>query len=134
MQVRSFPPILMVLVVVIAVVNVVAQSYYWYWTMRWFDMPMHFAGGLWVAGVVLWWRFFSGKFAPASFAVSSVIFWALLGAVGVGVLWELYEAGVSYFTVGHVNDMLDTMGDLILDTLGGLVAASIVWVRTFNKQ
>ena len=57
-----------------------------------------------------------------------------MGAVGIGALWEVYEAGVSYLTVGHMNDMFDTFGDLVFDILGGLMAASIVYLRTSNKQ
>jgi hypothetical protein len=119
--------------VAIAVVNAFAEHYYWYWLMRWFDMPMHFAGGIWLAGTVLWWRFFSGKFTVSPNA-KTIFAWAVLGAIGVGLIWEVYEAAVSYFTVGHMNDILDTIGDLVLDTMGGAVAAGILWVRTHNKQ
>lgn len=124
----------MLLVVAIAVVQIFAESYHWYWLMRWLDMPMHFAGGLWVAGVVLWWRFFSGKFALAPLTIRPLFIWAVMGAVGIGVLWEVYEAGVSYLTVGHMNDIFDTFSDLVFDILGGLTAASIVYFRTSNKQ
>lgn len=134
MQPRPFPQILVFLIVAIAVAQVFAESYYWYWLIRWLDMPMHFAGGLWVAGVVLWWRFFSGKFASAPLAAGPLFVWAIGGAVGIGLIWEVYEAGVSYLTVGHMNDMLDTFGDLIFDVLGGLIAASVVYLRTSNKQ
>ncbi|HAT68143.1 MAG: hypothetical protein A2481_00640 [Candidatus Yonathbacteria bacterium RIFOXYC2_FULL_47_9] len=134
MQARPFPQILVFLVVAIAITQIFAESYYWYWLMRWFDMPMHFAGGLWVAGVVLWWRFFSGRCASAPIAIKPLFIWAVMGAVGIGALWEVYEAGVSYLTVGHMNDMFDTFGDLVFDILGGLMAASIVYLRTSNKQ
>jgi len=133
MQSRPFPSSLLVLVVAIAVVNAFAEYYHWYWLMRWFDMPMHFAGGVWVAGVVLWWRFFSGKFTSLPSA-KAIFAWAIGGAIGIGLVWEVYEATVSYFTVGHMNDILDTIGDLVLDTIGGIVAAGILWVHTNNKQ
>ncbi len=60
MPTRPFPHVLVALILAIAVVNAFAHYHYWYWTMRWFDMPMHFAGGMWLAGVAIWWRFFSG--------------------------------------------------------------------------
>jgi len=129
MQSRPFPPVLVALVLAIAIVNMVAEAYHWYWLMRWFDMPMHFAGGMWVAGVVLWWRFFSGKFPIVQVQKEAIFAWAILGALGIGVLWEAYEAVVSYLTVGHMNDMWDTMSDLCFDILGGLVVASVVWIK-----
>jgi len=41
----QFPITLVIFLVAIALVNAFADVYHWYWTMRWFDMPMHFAGG-----------------------------------------------------------------------------------------
>lgn len=134
MQSRPFPRVLVALVVAIAVVNAFAEHYYWYWLMRWFDMPMHFAGGIWLAGVVLWWRFFSGRFPSATSSGAAFFLWAVLGALGVGLLWEIYEAGISYMTVGHINAWKDTFSDLGFDTLGGVVAAGILWARIRNKQ
>ncbi len=46
MPTRPFPYTLLVLILLIAVVNAFAQYHSWYWTMRWFDMPMHFADTL----------------------------------------------------------------------------------------
>lgn len=128
MHSRPFPQVLIVLIVAIAVVNAFAEHYYWFWLMRWFDMPMHFAGGVWLAGVALWWRFFSGRFT-VEVSIKAIFAWVIVGALGVGLAWEVYEAGVSYLTVGHINDMLDTMSDLIFDTLGGLTVASLVWIK-----
>lgn len=133
MQSRPFPALLLVLLVAIAGVNAFAEYYHWYWLMRWFDMPMHFAGGVWVAGAVLWWRFFSGKFTSLP-NTKAMFAWAIGGAIAIGLVWEVYEAAVSYITVGRMNDILDTIGDLVLDTLGGIVAAGILWASTNNKQ
>jgi hypothetical protein len=129
MQLRPFPRVLVVLVVAIAVANAFAEHYYWYWLMRWFDMPMHFAGGVWLAGMVLWWRFFSGKFVSATFTMRAVFTWAIMGAIGIGLAWEVYEVCVSYLTVGHMNDIGDTISDLIFDAFGGLTAAGMVWLK-----
>ena len=128
MQSRPFPRVLIILIVAIAIVNAFAQQYYWFWLMRWFDMPMHFMGGIWLAGTVLWWRFFSGRFTNEG-SIKAIFVWAILGALGIGLAWEVYEAGVSYITVGHMNNMLDTISDLIFDMLGGLTVASWVWIK-----
>lgn len=134
MQLRPFPRVLGFLVLAIAIVNVFAHQYYWYWLMRWFDMPMHFFGGIWIAGAVLWWRFFSGKFTSVELTTKAIFTWAIIGAVGIGLAWEVFEAVVSYLTVGRMNDMGDTISDLVIDTLGGLLSAVILWVHTYKKQ
>src|SRR3989344_74279 len=134
MQPRPFPALLLVLLVAIAIVNAFAEYYHWYWLMRWFDIPMHFAGGAWVAGVTLWWRFFSGRFTTAPLNKKAIFVWAMIGEIGIGLAWEAYEAIISCLTVGRMNDVLDTIGDLIFDILGGLVSAVTLWVYTYKKQ
>ena len=127
MKTRSFPVILVVLIVAISIVNGLAESYYWYWRMRWFDMPMHFAGGVLLAGVAVWWRFYRNETVRASFLeIFGVCF---LSALGVGVLWEVFEAFLSFYTVGHINAIPDTLGDLLFDTIGGTAVSVLVWLN-----
>jgi len=118
----QIPLILVVCLVVIAVVNGFADFYHWYWTMRWFDMPMHFAGGVWLAGMAVWW--FLPPFKDMH-AVSfmRILFIGLGAALGIGLAWELYEAIVGLLTVGHANAMSDTLSDLFFDTVGGTTVA-----------
>lgn len=130
MQARTFPLILVVLIVVIAIVNGFADYYYWYWRMRWFDMPMHFAGGVWLAGTVAWWRYFRRETAMVSFF--HILATCLVAALGIGFLWEVFEAWLSFVTVGHINAMPDTLGDLLFDTIGGTTVAVFTWWR-LNK-
>lgn len=128
MILRSFPPSLAVLLVVIALVNALAGEYFWYWQMRWFDMPMHFAGGAWIAGVAIWWKFFSKGVAPVPVSFARLALWGIGGALVVGLGWEVYESTVSFFIEGHINDILDTASDLVFDVLGGLAVAGTVFV------
>lgn len=128
----QIPVLLVVLLVVIAIVNGFAEVYHWYWTMRWFDMPMHFAGGVWLAGFGTWWQYSKQgvpvqRFLPL-FAV------CIIYALSIGLLWEAYEAVVSFFTVGHMNAMPDTLSDLLFDILGGTTVSVLVWVRTKLKS
>lgn len=132
-RLRSIPIFLVVLIVLIAVVNFLANKYFWYWTftfvfdhriVRWFDMPMHFLGGVWLAGMALWW-YSSLKLVIDDFLRILAI--ALLAAFGIGLIWEMYEGGVGLVTVGHINAMSDTLSDLSFDTLGGVVVALWTW-------
>lgn len=121
------PLILVVFLIAIAVVNGFADVNHWYWTMRWFDAPMHFAGGMWLAGFGVWWRYSRRGVSTPSFLMLLGV--CLLFALGVGLLWEIYEAVVSSLTVGHINAMSDTLGDLLFDTIGGTTVAILVFTR-----
>ena len=77
MKSKSFPVTLALVLFLIAIVNGLAQYHHWYWTMRRFDMPMHFTGGAWLAGVALWARFFSGKFMGEMRSFKHVLLWGL---------------------------------------------------------
>jgi len=127
MQSRSFPLILVFLIIAIAAVNAFAESYYWYWRMRWFDMPMHFAGGVWLAGTAVWWWYSKKEKLQNHFF--SILAVCLTAALGVGLAWERFEAGLGLATVGHINEIADTLGDLFFDTLGGTAVALFTWVR-----
>lgn len=124
-QSPQIPIFLVFFLIIIAVVNGLADTYHWYWTMRWFDMPMHFAGGAWLAGFGVWWQY-------SKQGVPMQRFLPLLGvcivyALSIGLLWEAYEAVVSFFTVGHMNAIPDTLSDLLFDILGGTSVAILVW-------
>lgn len=129
MRSRLFPLPLFALIVSIAVVNFLAEIYSWYWRMRWFDAPMHFAGGIWLAATVLWIQYErKGRPLPNFYKILVV---SLVAAVGIGFLWEIFEALLSLKLLGHINAMPDTLGDLFFDTLGGIAAA--VWVNRYKK-
>lgn len=134
MKSKSFPVTLALVLFLIAIVNGLAQYHHWYWTMRWFDMPMHFTGGAWLAGVALWARFFSGKFMGEMRSFKHVLLWGLGVALCVGVVWELYEMVVSYLTGKHINDMVDTASDVLMDGLGALLVSVGVWIRSRNNK
>ena len=122
-----FPIILVAFLVAIAVVNAFADVYHWYWTMRWFDMPMHFAGGAWLASFGVWWQYYRRGLVVERFL--QILGACLVFALSVGLLWEAYEAVVSFFTVGHMNAIKDTIGDLLFDIMGGTAVAILVFTK-----
>lgn len=128
---RKFPWFLAVALFIIAGVNSVANNYSWYWTIRWFDMPMHFAGGAWLAGVTIWWKFFSGRQDISSVAptITRLIAWGVGGAFVIGLGWEVYESVVSFLTQGHINNIQDTISDLFLDMAGGTLVAILYNIK-----
>ncbi len=101
-------------------VNALAGMFSWYWRIPWFDMPMHFLGGLWVGSVALW--FYSRS-------VSTQYLQAFLVSIGavlvVGGLWEIFEFSVdTIVSVSDQNGVLDTISDVMFDIIGGVIATT----------
>ena len=125
------PVILVVFLIAIAVVNGFADVNHWYWTKRWLDMPMHFAGGAWLAGFGVWWQYFRRGINVPGF--TQILAVCLIFALSIGLLWEAYEAVVSLLTVGHMNSMQDTISDLLFDIIGSITVAVLIWGQTKLK-
>lgn len=130
---HRFPKLLLFSLFVIFIVQVIATANYWYWTIRWFDKPMHFAGGAWLAGVTIWWRFFRDGSVGKPRGFRHLVLWGVGTAFIVGAGWEIYESSISLLTVGHINGIIDTTGDLVFDLLGGLAYAIYIYVYARRK-
>ena len=98
----------------------------WYITHQWVDIPLHIAGGAWVAFVFFYFQ------RRHILLFSALPFWfSLLMVVGfvmlVGVAWEWLEFGFDYFfakdnfLICAQLGLADTMGDLVMDLLGGML-------------
>jgi len=116
--------ILALLVCVIALMQSAAIVFSLYWTLWWYDILLHFLGGIFIGLLVLWVRFLSGYFPAPSFPWSHghlflfTLFWTLI----IGVGWEVFE-----WLVGNTWSMerywLDTTLDVALDLIGSIVAS-----------
>jgi len=106
----------------------------WYEFNKWFDIPMHFLGGVVIALLALAiWNLCVQKivFQPGVKPVWQFLVYCvgILGFVAlVGVAWEWYEflfdrlvIELSYNIRPTQMGLGDTMVDLLLDILGGLV-------------
>lgn len=98
----------LVLCAALAALHLWALDAYLYWQYPWFDVLIHFLGGLaigaFVVGLLV-------HFRPR-------LYIAILAATYIG--WELFEvvAGVPR----EANFIFDTTLDLLMDTLGGIAA------------
>ena len=114
------------------VLNLIANKFYLYWSNRYFDIPMHFLGGLWVTLTVLWiWSQRKNFTPPGKLNLMKV---GILSAIIVGILWEIYEL---YFGITFVSDGVrywsDTVSDLIMDYVGA-VFGSLYAFKLLQKQ
>jgi hypothetical protein len=126
---ERFSRVLLVCVAVVGVVlfvmHSVAQGVFLYWTYRWFDIPMHFLGGVWVgllSAYVLLHTAHGKKYAPQW--LQRPVYAVLVGTLMLGVAWEAYEIFFKFFNWGWFPDAyaLDTLLDIVMDMLGGVVA------------
>jgi hypothetical protein len=119
---RRNPLLLEFLLVGVAIVlaHFVAVRAGLYYAIAATDLVMHFAGGLWVGlGAILF--FFTAGVVCLPWRDGRVVaVVALASVLAVGLGWEVYElmAGLT----DPVFDRADTLGDLIFDLLGGVVA------------
>lgn len=113
-----------VLILVIGILHIIALKFFLYWTFPWFDNLMHFLGGLWVGTVSIWYIYFSGfadKFTP-QLTTRNIFTVSIASVIIIGILWEIFEiyVGVPRFVIDYP---LDTSIDLLMDTLGAVVAS-----------
>lgn len=107
--------ILAYLIFFIFVVHFFANIFYWYYSIWYFDMPMHFLGGFWW-GLVLICFLFSEE---SDFRLISKV---ILSVLVIGILWELYEVLFYNYLGQNPFDILDTLSDVLFDLAGGSFA------------
>lgn len=116
----------------IGVLDFMANRLYFYWTIWWFDMMMHFLAGVCVAmiAVLLWNKFIKELYWKRN----KIIFVGFIGVLFVGVLWEVYEV---YFNLSIPEEgwvfWRDTMSDLVIDIFGGFLG-SIYSYKILSKS
>lgn len=116
--------ILALLIMIIAVLHIASITFYLYWTFWWFDIVVHFLGGLW-AGLALYWLFYlSGYTKTLGDRYFAAII--LLGTLAVGAGWEIFEYALKLTFTSRQNYILDTEIDMIMDMLGAFSAWGII--------
>ncbi len=131
---KLISPALSALIVLIAVLHVTAMNYNLYFFLWWFDLVMHFLGGLWCSFFTL--------FYISSFEMKRSINWprarvylaAVFATLLVGVAWEIYEYVFGFTFTTKSSYQLDTALDLVMDTTGAVVAAASVMIYRLRQQ
>ena len=110
------------LILFIFAVNFFANKFYWYYSVRYLDMIMHFLGGFWV-GLVFLWLFYLENLSVR------LVFKIILGVLLIGILWEVFEILVNNSIAQNPFNVLDTLSDLLFDLFGGLCAILYLCIR-----
>lgn len=118
-----------ILIIIIGIFHHIALQFYLYWVFPWFDMLMHFLGGLWVGLVGIWYVYFSGiiKNINIKSARQMRIFSiSIITVVIIGVLWEIFEVYSGVLSIEE-NYWFDTSLDILMDTSGA--SAAFLYIR-----
>ncbi len=105
--------------------NYAAMKFYWYSSIWYFDMPMHFFGGFWLSLASIWFLnkqkdIFS---LPSSFWKLVLIY--ILNVFIIGIFWEVFEIFIDKSITHNYFNILDTVSDLFFDLSGGFFAIYI---------
>jgi len=106
-------------IVALFLLNTGATFFSWYSLAWWFDMPMHFLGGVSVfyISALLWER------ARTRVSNGRYLYECVITAILLGVLWEALELFLymHYGTPQFI--LLDSISDVFFDLAGALYAA-----------
>jgi len=104
--------------------------YYKYW---WWDVVLHTGSGflLGIVGFIALFLLNHTRKLPAGMRPAFVCFFGVTFSVTLGVLWEIFEYVVDRFTTANMQSqetgVVDTMHDLIVDTIGAVIVALMGW-------
>ncbi len=111
--------------------NSLAMKFYWYSAIWWFDMPMHFLGGFWVALLGLWLYFFAQN-KNKNISPKTVIMVSFFSVFIIGILWEFFEFGIDTIITFASHNTLDTASDIFFD-MSGSFAGAIYFLKRYLK-
>jgi hypothetical protein len=116
---------IVILMFLIFIADRVGTMFYWYYTIWWFDMLMHFLGGVWVGLFFLYVFYNKNKFLEQFLIILSCV---LL----IGVFYELFEVYVHNYIARDPFNILDTTSDIFFDLAGGVFA--LLYFLKKNRQ
>ncbi|MBX9765133.1 hypothetical protein K2X83_00650 [Patescibacteria group bacterium] len=108
------------LVALLGVLQQLAFAHFLYWKYAWYDIMMHFLGGVVVGAVYLWIVRYE---LPASLKKYESFTFVFLFSLVVGILWEIFEyfVGIDSEFSRSVR-IFDTALDLLMDVSGATLS------------
>ena len=111
------------LILIIFLTSLLANKFYWYYSIWYFDMIMHFLGGFWVGLLALY-------FLISPRLSTGTVLKILLVILGVGLGWEIFEILVDKALAENPFNLPDTVSDIFFDLAGGMVAIVYYFKKT----
>ena len=109
--------------------NFLTTKFYWYYSIWWFDIVMHFLGGFWVGLFFVFLFLRKGNIPKFVY----IIFLSLF----IGVLWEAFEFWMHNIIAGIPFSITDPLSDILFDLVGACLAvfyfSKFIMPREENK-
>ena len=131
------PRALIFFVVLFAVCTLVmGEVFDFYERFWWWDVALHSGSAVMFGlfGIILVMLVFKGADIAASPIMTA--FFAFTFAMAVGAVWEIFEFAMDQIFGLNMqkSGLIDTMWDLIVDAIGGLIGAGAGWVYLRNGE
>jgi len=116
------------------ILNSLANFFFWYSSIKEFDMLMHFLGGF-TASLFSFWLIYKKCVLWIEAGNPAKVFRVvLLMVIVIALLWEIMEFTVQgFFNVTILADIPDSMSDLLFGIFGGSVGF-IYLIRKYKKE
>jgi hypothetical protein len=92
--------------IVVLLLHLIAETLYWYSSIWYFDMILHFLGGMFIVYLL-------SAFKLPMIPGIIIFFTILLG-------WEFFEFSLQHITFIQLVTPLDSLSDFLLGTAGGI--------------
>jgi len=107
--------------------HLLASKFFWYFSIFWFDMLMHFIGGFVVGTAYLLGNRFLGR---SQVRKKHLLIFVLI----ISLLWEAYEYIVQYiFHIDGIATLADSISDLGFDMLGALLLIFVLYLNSRGR-
>jgi hypothetical protein len=110
----------------VGVLNKIGGIYFLYWGLPWYDILVHFLGGV-ALGLFFIWGYYFSSFTAKSLIIDRYYYLKIISLVMiVGLGWEFFEY---YFDIAHPTRgryYEDTSMDLFFDFLGVWIACLFI--------
>lgn len=113
------------LVLIIATLHAVAFQYSLYWHFWWYDILVHFLGGLFAGLLSVWIVFYSNYVRAPRITRGASLIVVIGGALVIGVGWEVFERFLGH-TWSPEGYWFDTGVDIFMDILGALLGFAMI--------
>ena len=101
------------------IAHLVALKLSIYWTVEGYDSLMHAFGGF-IGALMVIYTLQKIGISPQSLPKKIILLlFVMISVIAVGSIWELWEVFVGF--TDPFTDVLDTISDLVMDTIGSII-------------
>lgn len=110
---------LLLFCLIFALAHKIALYFSIYWTMEGYDSIMHAFGGF-IGALLVIYTLQKIGISPQTLPKKIILLlFVMISVIAVGSIWELWEIFVGF--TDPFTDLLDTISDLIMDTIGAVI-------------